>query len=353
MKRLHPLRIGWLFVVLALLLLIPLGSAQTTDPTTVIWNGTFYDTVTPGTGNSTTTTYTGLNRNWGSGAPTDSAGTPLPGIPADNWSARFTASATFDAGTYIFTVTADDGVRLLIDGTTVIDNFVANGLTVNSATVVITAGSHNLQVDYFDATGDAQLNVTWALSGVSGTPTVTPPPAVTAQVVRVEGLAVRTGPFLGGSLIAVARPDTAYTVLAFNQQEGLFTWYQIQYDEDTVGWSSGRYLELTGDPSVLPEVNPEAFNIVYDPPGTVYGVTRSVMNFRIFPTPRVPRVGGAAQIPWGATVEILARTVQGGRDFWYQVRYVDENNNSYVGWILAAYVGILRDSDPLDTVPIL
>ena len=53
-------------------------------------------------------------------------------------------------------------------------------------------------------------------------------------------------------MVAVARPDVNYPLLARNEREGLFTWYLIQYDEDTVGWSSGRYLFVEGDENVLP-----------------------------------------------------------------------------------------------------
>jgi hypothetical protein len=77
------------------------------------------------------------------------------------------------------------------------------------------------------------------------------------------------------------------------------------------------------------------------------------MNFRQFPSIRVQRVPEVPQLFWGAEVEILARTVQGGKDFWYQVRYTPENSStSYVGWIFAPYVGIKRGSDPIDTVPV-
>ena len=48
--------------------------------------------------------------NWGGGTPGD-------GVPADNFSARWTKSlALEEAGTYKFTVTGDDGFRLYVDG---------------------------------------------------------------------------------------------------------------------------------------------------------------------------------------------------------------------------------------------
>ena len=40
---------------------------------------------------------------------------PGPGVPVDNFSTRFRRIAWFDAGTYRFTVFADEGVRLWVD----------------------------------------------------------------------------------------------------------------------------------------------------------------------------------------------------------------------------------------------
>ena len=77
------------------------------------------------------------------------------------------------------------------------------------------------------------------------------------------------------------------------------------------------------------------------------------MNFRIFPSQRVARVSGMPQLIWGAEVEIIARTIQGGRDFWYQVRYTPpDSTTTYTGWIFAPFVGIVRGSDPIDSVPV-
>ncbi|MFZ2804647.1 MAG: PA14 domain-containing protein, partial [Patescibacteria group bacterium] len=45
---------------------------------------------------------------WGNGGPA--------GLPIDNFSARWTGTFAFVAGTHRFTVTADDGVRVRVDG---------------------------------------------------------------------------------------------------------------------------------------------------------------------------------------------------------------------------------------------
>src|SRR5258707_5997712 len=48
---------------------------------------------------------------------------PGPGIPSSNWSARWTTVQYLNAGTYRFTVTSDDGVRMYIDGQIILDQW--------------------------------------------------------------------------------------------------------------------------------------------------------------------------------------------------------------------------------------
>lgn len=346
-----------LLVTLGVLTLPAMQSAAqtTTPPGSAIWSATYYPT-TSFSGTPVITSYTGLNQTF--------PGSPISGIPEDNWSATYTSTITVAAGTYDFTLTSDDTAQLTISaagsGSVIIGDLNPSGLSTVTGRVTFSAGgSVSLQADLIEITNDAVISVTWVQTGggitvTPGTavPTVTTAPALTVAVTGVQGLSVRTGPFLGASRVAVARPGTNYPVLARNFQEGLFTWYQIQFDEDTVGWSSGRYLEVTGDENIAPVIDSTVFDRADDPRGYVTGVTRSTMNLRVFPTPRVERVFGNPQIPWGGEVELLARTVQGGQDFWYQVRYIDGDGNSYIGWILAAYVGINRNSDPIETVPI-
>ncbi|HRO25503.1 MAG TPA: PA14 domain-containing protein, partial [Promineifilum sp.] len=50
-------------------------------------------------------------------------GSPDPRINNDNFSARWTRTANFPAGTYRFYATMDDGMRVWIDNTLVIDSW--------------------------------------------------------------------------------------------------------------------------------------------------------------------------------------------------------------------------------------
>jgi len=94
-----------------------------------------------------------LNFNWGYGSPD-------PAIPADYFSARFTATLPFNAGTYRFTLTVKDGIRMFIDNNTVVDQFIQQAAPVAySIDVPISAGVHNIRIEFFHWTGPAIMQL--------------------------------------------------------------------------------------------------------------------------------------------------------------------------------------------------
>lgn len=114
-------------------------------------------------------TETAINYDWGTGAPTT-------GIPADNFSVRWTTNADFLGGTYDFSTTTDDGVRLWIDGELVIDQWREQAATTFTVRRTLSAGSHRVQMAYFEAGGVAIAKLQWQLAPGDGTPTPTPAP---------------------------------------------------------------------------------------------------------------------------------------------------------------------------------
>lgn len=328
------------FVILAMVLSLAIVSADFGTN----WTAQFYNSDDFNGGVVETEVYVnGLNFDWG-GKPEDEDGDELDNVDADNFSVRFTSTQTFNAGVYDFEVTANDGIRLFIDGVTVIDDFEENDLTIYEVQVELTAGDHSLQVDFYNEDDDAILQVQWFENNVvQATPIPTATPiVVNASVVNVGGLSLRTGPYLGASLIGVLRPGNTYNLQAKNNSEGLFTWYYLTTESGYSGWASGRYLELTNPDDILSEVGTE-FDTAGGLPDTgVIAVPRAIMNIRVRPSIRTARLG---QMPWGGEAQLLARTVQGGNDFWYLVRYGD-----IVGWIYAPFVGVRGD---IRNVPVL
>ena len=54
-----------------------------------------------------------------------------------------------------FTVTADDGVRLYVDGQKVLDKWIPQSRTTFTVNRQLTAGSHQIVLEYFEAAVDA------------------------------------------------------------------------------------------------------------------------------------------------------------------------------------------------------
>ena len=109
--------------------------------------------------------------NWGSGSPRSD-------IPADNFSVRWTRKLVFSqAGSYRFRVEADDGVRLWVDGVLVADRW-RDGYSLDTPVVVLSAGSHDLRLEFYERTGGALAQLSWELVRPTSTPTPTRTPAL-------------------------------------------------------------------------------------------------------------------------------------------------------------------------------
>lgn len=320
-----------LLTMLALLSLVSL-QAQTFGSA---WTGQFYNTTTFSGPLAAIASYpNGLNFTW-PGQPTDGSGIILAGVNPDNFSARFATSANFaQAGTYQFFGVADDQIQVYLDSTAVYSSMLPGQFNFQYSVPV---GVHTLRIDLVELVGNAIIQFQWQLAG-GGTPTAPAPSQVIGMVVNVQGLSLRSGPYLGASFLGVLRPSTAYPVLGKNTDEGGgYTWYLVRAGEQT-GWASGRYFIISAD---VPIVRSTFEDIDNAPDVGVVAVPRANMNLRRRPSARSARIGN---IPWGAEVTLVGRTIQGGQHFWFQVRY-----NGLVGWIYAPYVGYRGN---IDLVPV-
>lgn len=89
-------------------------------------------------------------------------GSPAAGVPADQFSARWTRTDTFNAGSYTFTATGDDGLRIKVDGMTVVDGWHDQAATTYTGTTTVTAGAHTVVVEYYEAYGNASMSASYA-----------------------------------------------------------------------------------------------------------------------------------------------------------------------------------------------
>ncbi len=98
-----------------------------------------------------------LSFDWGRGSP-------APGLPADNFSARWMRMLPFGEGMYRFNMRTDDGARLWIDGQLLIDEWHETSVATYSVDKYLSAGVHTFQVEYFEAQGSAQFQLWWQLA---------------------------------------------------------------------------------------------------------------------------------------------------------------------------------------------
>ncbi len=92
--------------------------------------------------------------NWGNAGPGG-------GLPIFRFSARWTQNVVFISGAHTFTLTSDDGSRLFVDGTQVIDWWSDHTYTSKTVTMTLAAGPHTIVVEYYQYYGAAQIALTW------------------------------------------------------------------------------------------------------------------------------------------------------------------------------------------------
>ena len=91
-----------------------------------------------------------INYNWGTGSPAGIAVGPT------NFSVRWSQTLTVPtAGTYSFTSLSDDGIRVSVDGSYVINDWTDHSPTTDVGTQVLAAGDHPIVVEYYQHLGGA------------------------------------------------------------------------------------------------------------------------------------------------------------------------------------------------------
>jgi hypothetical protein len=103
-----------------------------------------------------------IDFNWGAGAP-------AAGVPADDFSARWTRTEYFDSGTYRFYARADDGFRLWVGSNVLIDSWVDQQGGWITRDVFINAGNYQVRAEYYEHQGGALVTLNWErVSGGAG-----------------------------------------------------------------------------------------------------------------------------------------------------------------------------------------
>lgn len=306
------------------------------------WNATFFNSTDLSGTAVFTRTDAQINFNFGTGSP-DATVNP------DNFSARWTGTQQFAAATYRFTLRYDDGARLIIDGTTIIDDFNNNGSErTSTADVILTEGNHTITVEYVEFSGNAVIQLFWeqltaGTQGPTATPTITPLPAIppgalTATVIRAGVLNVRDAPSLGGNVISQILRGQTYQIVGRNENA---TWFLLQLNEFQ-GWAYGYYLFVNGNEFNAPI---RAATTVYALPAGfndtgVLVQVRATMRMRAEPNVFAMQTG---RITWGAFLPVSGRTAAGD---WFQVLW-----KGTIGWVYTGFLEIVQGD--YDDIPVI
>ena len=88
---------------------------------------------------------------------------PAPGLPEDNYSARWTGKLTPpQSGHYVLALRSDDGSRLYLDGKLVVDNWGDHAPTLKTNEVDLVGGkAYDLRLEYYESIIGASVELLW------------------------------------------------------------------------------------------------------------------------------------------------------------------------------------------------
>lgn len=299
------------------------------------WQGEYFNNKTLGGTPVVKRNDAQLNFNWKQGSP-DAL------INSDGFSARWTRTLNLTAGTYRFTATADDGVRVWVNGQQIINGWSDQKPTTFIGDITLPSGGAQVVVEYYDSVGGAQIQVGWAQQ--SAAPAPQPQPVTPAPTTGVTGtvqssrLNVRTGPGVQFNILNVLVQGQTVNLTGFRSADA--NWVQINWNNGTA-WVSGKSFYLTTSTPVanLPVYQgsvPTPGEFAGDKKATVTGVY--YLNMRKGPG---TDFGVIKAVPGGTIVEMTGRNVNSG---WVKVRLLDGST----GWMSAAY---LKSSTSVASLP--
>lgn len=123
--------------------------SQSTD----VWRGEYYNNVNLSGNPALVRDDAKVDFDWGLGAPSS-------GVQVDNFSVRWTRTVNFAPGSYRFTTSTDDGVRLWVNNHLLIDKWLHQATTSYAETIYL-SGATLLKMEYFDGRDHAVARLNW------------------------------------------------------------------------------------------------------------------------------------------------------------------------------------------------
>ena len=256
------------------------------DDTSGVWSASYYANQNLSGAPVFTTSENNPTHYWQGSAPNDV-------VPPDNWSARWTRNQFFNAGTYRFSVRADDGVRVFVDGVPYINEWHEASAETYFIDLTLSQGTHFIEVNFYENEGLAFLEY-----DVENITNPGQPPATDRLAeITVYALRVRDEPStITGRELTQVQDGEVYPVLG-RSPDG--NWWQINAD-GIIGWVYGAYVDVE---------NAQDLPGTSLPPGAITAqVTPANLNMREGPS---LGFGILRVLPRGTTVRVDGRDPSG------------------------------------------
>ncbi len=153
---------------------------------------------------------------------------PVDWMPDDNFSIRWTRTVDFSPGYYRFVLQADDGARLWLDHSIVIDKWQDMDYELHYVDGTYLAGPHTVKLEYYEHTGSARVRFWWETGTEDNAPPSSLPvvPEAPVSPAPAEKVAVPAGEW-----------DASYFANVYLEGEPLLTRTEAGLDHDW-GWGS-------------------------------------------------------------------------------------------------------------------
>jgi len=142
-------------LALALILLWAMPIHAQSDPN---WQATYWNNMELSGAPVLVRNESDLSHDWGSGSP-------APGVNNDHFSARWTRWVDFGAGRYRFNARVDDGVRLWVSNSLLIDQWRDQPATEYSGEIYLTDGPTPIRMEFYENEGLAVVRLGWQRLG--------------------------------------------------------------------------------------------------------------------------------------------------------------------------------------------
>jgi VCBS repeat-containing protein len=163
---------------------VSLNILKLTNPSYAGWKGEYWFNPQFGSAWAFIRSDQEIDFDWGGGSP-------MLGIPGNDFSVRWSRLVDFEPGVYRFFAQADDGIRIYVDGGLIINQWHdSEGSQIYTAELTLT-GSHEVGVEYYEHGGNALITFYWT----KASPLNEPPSAVNdAYSVDEDGALNTTAP---------------------------------------------------------------------------------------------------------------------------------------------------------------